>query len=199
MKKTAYRSREVMVHSKLNHSNIVKLLCVMIGEKYRTQRRKWYSYHFLAGATGDLARLLVDDEHNTLKNLKQKYGGDAKRFGIIHGNLKYALTQILKGLVYLHELNIIHRDLKALNILLYFRYSCSNLLNCSCTNKCIIQIADFDSAIELTNGHLPATKLAQIGETFTVIPVGTNGYRPPESSMYVVSNEVHLEGGTVCR
>ena len=192
VKKTAYRSREVMIHSKLNHNNIVKLLCVMIGEKSQTQRRKWNSYHFLARATGDLARLLIDDKNNTLKNLKQKHGDDPRRFGIIHGNLKYSLTQILKGLVYLHELDIVHRDLKASNILIYFHCSCSNLLNCTCANKYGIQITDFDSAIELTDGHLPATKWGQNRETFTIVPVGTNGYRPPESSMHVVSNDIAL-------
>ena len=194
VKKTSYRNREYLIHSKLRHRNIIELLCLMMGEKHSSQRRKWFCYHFLQKATGDLARLAVDKEENTLKQLKVKYGDNPRKFGLVQGNLKYLLTQILRGLVYLHGLNIVHRDLKASNILLTFHCSCYNPMTCTCTNKCDVQLADFDSAVQLNeDGALPAThasKTDQNQRTFTIVPVGTNGYRPPESSQLIISNDV---------
>ena len=189
VKKTSYRSREYMIHSKLNHMNIIELLCLMMGEKQPSQRKKCFCYHFLPKASGDLARLCVDNEHNTLKELKKRYGHDPLKYGQIQGNLKYILSQILRGLAYLHGLNIVHRDLKASNILVVFGCGCTNPLMCTCTNKCGIKIADFDSAIELDeSGQVPPLHSSR-GNTFIVVPVGTNGYRPPECSQTIVATD----------
>ena len=193
VKKTSYRNREFLIHSKLRHANIIQLLSMMMGERDQSQCKKLVCYHFLPKATGDLARLAVDDKKNTLKNIKMMYGNNPKEFGLILGNLKYTLRQVLNGLVYLHGLNVVHRDIKASNILLTFYCSCSNPLMCSCTKKCAVQIADFDSAIQLTkDGLLPPTKLDQRRHKFTVVPVGTCGYRPPESSQLIVSNDISI-------
>ena len=193
MKKTSYRSREIEIHSKLQHQNIIPLHCVMMGERHPLQRRKLTCYHFLPLAKGDLAKLAVDKEMNTLKQLKVKYGENPKQFGLVQGNTKYVLTQVLRGLVYLHGQNIVHRDLKASNILLTFHCSCTNPLMCSCAKKCDVQIADFDSAIQLTrDGLLPPSKTGPNQRTFTVVPVGTTGYRPPESSQLIVANDASI-------
>ena len=193
VKKTSYRNRELTIHSKLHHRNVIPLLCLMMGEKHPSQRRKWMCYHFLPKATGDLARLASDNEDNTLKKLKVKYGDNPRQFGLIQGNVKYILNQVLRGLVYLHGLNIIHQDLKSSNILITFHCTCSNPLMCTCVQKCDIQLADFDSALQLTDdGLLPATytsKTEQSRKTFMVVPVGTAGYRPPECSQLVVAND----------
>ena len=192
IKKTSYRSREYMIHSKLYHINIIELLCLMMGEKQPSQRKKCFCYHFLPKASGDLARLCIDNEHNTLKELKKRYGHDPLKYGQIQGNLKYILSQILQGLVYLHGLNIVHRDLKASNILVVFSCSCTNPLMCACANKCGIKIADFDSAIELDeSGQLPPLHSSR-GNTFIVVPVGTNGYRPPECSQIIIATDASI-------
>ena len=148
-------------------------------------------YHFLPKATGDLARLAVDNKSNTLKELKQLYGDDPRNFGQVQGNLRYILSEVLHGLVYLHTLSIVHRDLKASNILLTFDCHCTNPLMCSCSNKCKIQLADFDSAVKLSSeGSVPANRNSRTNrETFVIIPLGTNGYRAPEHSLLTVSND----------
>lgn len=193
VKKTSYRNREIEIHRQLQHQNIIPLLCLMMGERHPSQRRKLTCYHFLPLATGDLAKLAVDNEMNTLKQLKVKYGGNPKQFGLVQGNMKYVLTQVLKGLVYLHAQSIVHRDLKASNILLTFSCSCTNPLMCSCAKKCVVQLADFDSAIQLTrDGLLPASKSGPNQRTFTVVPVGTMGYRPPESSQFILANDASI-------
>ena len=193
VKKTSYRNREFMIHSKLRHQNVIPLLCLMMGEKHPSQRRKWTCYHFLPRATGDLARLAVDNEQNTLKKLKIRYGDNPRQFGLIQGNVKYILRQILRGLAYFHGLKIIHRDIKASNVLLKFRCACSNPLMCTCAQKCDVQLADFDSAIQLTDdGLMPVSHVSKTDQNqkiFTVMPVGTTGYRPPECSQLVVAND----------
>ena len=194
IKKTSYRSRELQIHSKLQHRNIIPLLCLMTGEKHPTQRRKMTCYHFMPRANGDLAKLAVDHERNTLKQLKIDHGQNPKTFGLVHGNMKYVLTQVLRGLAYLHSQSIVHRDLKSSNILLTFHCSCFNPLMCACTNKCDVQIADFDSAIQLTKDRLlPSSRTTNRGKNiYTVVPVGTMGYRPPESGQLTISNDVSI-------
>lgn len=40
--------------------------------------------------------------------------------GVIQGNLRYLLGEVLKGLNYLHSLRIVHRDIKGMRYIINY-------------------------------------------------------------------------------
>lgn len=78
-----------------------------------------------------------------------------KRHSVTYDECRYFIDQILKGVGYMHDNGIIHRDLKLTNILL--------------DDELRIKIADFGLSIRMDNPNL---KLKHI--------CGTTDYLPPE-------------------
>ena len=202
VKKTAYRSREFNIHKKLKHPNVIELSCYMFGTQQPLQRKRYYSYHFMPRVSGDLARMVTDKAELTMQSLSSKYKNDPRKLGSIQGNWKYILKELLKGLAYLHSLNIIHRDVKASNVLIKMLCSCDNPLTCVCSQKCSVKISDFDAALELdSTGSLQPTIIPArssnsapgsnggVRRVYQISPVGTDGYRSPESFQLVLSND----------
>ena len=194
-KKTNYRSREYSIITKLNHKNIVRLLAFMYGEENPAHKRRHYCYHIMPQLTGDCARMLTDKKELTIRELHKKHGNNIRKMGIIRGNLKFLLKEILQGIRYLHSLRIAHRDIKGSNILLKFHCACTNPLECGCDTKYQAQICDFDAGVELDDSErLPHTLIGSKASShpsrlqYTCVPVGTNGFRSPECSMLVISN-----------
>ena len=187
VKKTPFRNREFQIHKRLKHPNIIELSCLMFGPPQPQYQRRYYSYHFMPRVTGDLARMVTDRRDLVMTSLTSKYHNDPLRLGSIQGNWKYILKELLKGLGYMHAMNIVHRDIKASNVLIKMLCSCDNPLTCTCSRKCSVTIADFDAALQLdSSGRLKATP-SPTG-TFQVVPVGTDGYRSPELSQFVTCN-----------
>ncbi len=92
---------------------------------------------------------------------------------------RYLLAEVLRGLQYLHSLNIVHRDVKASNILVKTSCRCEHILTCRCSRKFDVCLADFDAACELSPaGHLlPYRPSERAKEMFIVAAVGTSGFR----------------------
>ena len=173
-----------------------KLLAFMYGEENPAHKRRHFCYHIMPQMSGDCARMLTDKRELTIKEPHKKHRDNTRKMGIIRGNLKYLLKEILLGIRYLHSLRITHRDIKGSNILLKFYCSCTNPLECGCDSKCQVQICDFDAAIELDeNEQLPLTQVGSKTSSsrpsynhYVTVPVGTNGFRSPECSMLAISN-----------
>ena len=199
VKKTAYRNREIQIHKKLKNPNIVELSCLMFGHQQPQYKRRYFCYHFMPRATGDLARMVTDKVDLTMVNLSKRYRDNPLTLGSMQGNWKYILKELLKGLKYMHSMNIIHRDMKASNVLIKMACSCDNPLICTCHTKCSVQIADFDAALQLDmSNNLQSSPYTtrqplqhEYNNVYQVVPVGTDGYRAPESAQQVISS--HLE------
>ena len=200
VKKTPYRSREIEIHKMLKHPNIVELKCLMFGHQQPEHKRRYFSYHFMSKYSGDLSRMVTNKPELTMVTLSEKYKGNPRLLGSMQGNWKYILKEMLKGLGFIHARNIIHRDMKASNILIKMFCECENLLTCTCTYKYSVCIADFDAAVTLdSNGSIPPMPIPNHNRLppsqrniYQVVPVGTDGYRAPESAQMIISNDLSI-------
>ena len=130
--------REVMILKRLNHKNIINLLEIVTSKPTEKNKNRCNIY-------------LVFDymEHDLNGLLERKVSYDVPQ-------IKCILYQIMSGVLYLHNNNIIHRDIKGANILL--------------NNKGDIKIADFG----LARNHIKNTNQQYTNKVVTL------WYRSPE-------------------
>ena len=127
-----YLKNEISILRELNHRNIVKLEDVKV-----TQNHYYLVMEYCNG--GALSECL--------RKYKKKYG---RPFPI--EIVQYLMRQIIEGIRYIHNRNIIHRDLKLDNILVYFNSeNDKNELNMM---RAVIKIIDFGFATHIGNSNL---------------------------------------------
>ena len=134
--------REVKILQLLNHDNIVNLIEICRCRSSQLSKHSASFYLVFDFCEHDLAGLLSNSKVNfTL------------------GEIKSVMKQMFNGLYYIHENKIIHRDMKAANVLI--------------TKKGILKLADF--------GLARAFSLDQYGKPKRYTNrVVTLWYRPPE-------------------
>ena len=139
---TAYR--EIMILRRLNHKNIITLHEVVTSRPCEKNKYK-----------GSVYLVFEYMEHDLLGLIDRKISYDVS-------HIKCILHQILEGLAYLHENNVIHRDIKGANILL--------------NNRGEVKIADFG----LARTHTPNSNQLYTNRVVTL------WYRAPEILLGIV-------------
>ncbi|KUI71121.1 Serine/threonine-protein kinase bur1 [Cytospora mali] len=148
--------REIKLLKLLSHKNVLRLEDMAVEHPARTtdKRKKPVMYMVMPYMDHDLSGLL-----------------DNPTVTFTEPQIKCYLMQLLEGLKYLHENKILHRDMKAANLLI--------------NNKGILQIADFGLA--RLYDEAPPKKGCGGGEgrrDYTSLVV-TRWYRPPELLLHL--------------
>ena len=77
VKKTPFRNRELQIHKKLKHPNIMIIMRALLPHVWSsTASVPDYSYHFMPRVTGDLARMVTDRRDLVMTSLTSKYHND---------------------------------------------------------------------------------------------------------------------------
>lgn len=140
--------REIKILKALSHPNIVKVLDIVVMP--RTPKEAGSVYVVFPYMDHDLAGLL---ENNSVQ--------------LSQSHIKLYMKQLFEGVEYMHDNHIVHRDIKAANILV--------------SNEGVLQIADFG----LARPFIKRSKQERISnrlEKYTNCVV-TRWYRPPELLM----------------
>ncbi|KAI8066943.1 kinase-like domain-containing protein [Gilbertella persicaria] len=130
--------REIKILKQLSHKNIVPLSDIAVDRGDPTRKEKGCIYMVFPYMDHDLAGLL-----------------DNPKVKLNQPQIKTYLKQLLEGTAYLHHNKILHRDMKAANLLI--------------NNDGILQIADFGLARGMEDENKEYTNC-----------VVTRWYRPPE-------------------
>jgi serine/threonine-protein kinase BUR1 len=143
--------REIKLLKLLNHPNVLKLeeMAVEHSLKSQDKRKRATMYMVTPYMDHDLSGLL--------ENPKVK---------LEESHIKCYMLQLLEGVRYLHDNHILHRDMKAANLLI--------------NNKGILQIADFGLARHYDEDVPVAGQGGGIARRDYTSLVVTRWYRPPE-------------------
>ncbi|MCY4329150.1 MAG: protein kinase [Endozoicomonadaceae bacterium] len=192
VKRTVHRPNEIKIQADKQHPNILDLHWVLMGPRYPQHTSKYYCFHFMDKMDKDLRTEMGFklDAHciGSLYHLKMhpimQQDHTAQWLGVTE-QFKYILRSVLSAMAYLHSEGIVHRDIKASNILLKANHQCDSFFLCNHSTLYTVKLCDFDSSgtipgwgLQVNSDHL--IKFASI------LPLGTPGYRAPEVSCHIV-------------
>ncbi|KAF1811910.1 Pkinase-domain-containing protein [Eremomyces bilateralis CBS 781.70] len=143
--------REIKLLNQVSHPNLLKLMEMAVKRGVKA-REKDIHYMVTPYMEHDLSGLL-----------------DNPDVDFTEGQIKSYMLQLLAGLEYLHEARIMHRDMKAANLLI--------------SNKGILQIADFGLARPYFDSPPKPGQGGGSGTHDYTALVVTRWYRPPELLM----------------
>jgi serine/threonine-protein kinase BUR1 len=141
--------REIKLLKMLSHPNVLKLEEMAVEHRRGEGKKKAYMYMVMLYMDHDLSGLL----ENPAVHMTEP-------------QIKCYMLQLLEGVRYLHAQKILHRDMKAANLLI--------------NNKGILQIADFGLARPYDEDSPQAGKGGGVAVRDYTTLVVTRWYRPPE-------------------
>lgn len=167
--------REIKLLKLLSHKNVLRLEDMAVEHPARSSGFRLYPSH----SSGSLTpHVLADKRKKPVVYMATPYMDhdlsgllDNPSITFTEAQIKCYLVQLLEGLRYLHENKILHRDMKAANLLI--------------NNKGVLQIADFGLA--RLYDEPPPVKGKGGGEgrrDYTSLVV-TRWYRPPELLLHL--------------
>ncbi|KTW27386.1 hypothetical protein T552_02365 [Pneumocystis carinii B80] len=139
--------REIKILKMLSHVNVIPLMDIIVDRGDRKERKHGSIYMVTPYMDHDLSGLLENPKVN-----------------FSEAQIKCYMKQLLEGISYLHQNNIMHRDMKAANLLI--------------NNRGILKIADFGLARTFEE-PFPNKDNYIIAREYTNCVV-TRWYRPPE-------------------
>ena len=160
----------------------MELYAVLIRERHEFFTDIHYVYHFMPKMDNDFGNIIVTEGHGCLKHMKMQWAEKGKQWELVLANTKHVLISVLTALQYMHSQGLVHRDIKASNILIKMTCDCSEVFYCNCQQgKFLVQIGDFDSSARVPGYQLQLDEHQMIQHA-SVLPLGTMGYRAPEVS-----------------
>ena len=176
---TIYRPKEIDAYFHLRHTNLVELIAVLIGRSHK------HIYCFMPKMDKSFRDVLLTLEHGCLKHMKMQPLEKREMWEMVLFNVKHVLNSALEALDYMHSQGLVHRDIKASNILIKMTCKCSEVLYCNCQQrKFLVQVGDFDTVEEVPTHQLQLEEHQMIRYA-SVLPLGTMGYRAPEVKLFI--------------